>query len=112
MWVAELDGRVVALAGLVLDGDRGELEPVVVERAARGSGVGRALVEHVVGDAVRRGVVQLRVRPVARNAEAFRFFGRHGFDVVGRVELILDRTERATGDWRPGVSLAGLDFRV
>jgi hypothetical protein len=53
-----------------------------------------------------------RVRRLARNADAVRFFNRLGFDVIGHVELMLDESRRDTGDWRTGERLAGVDFRV
>ena len=112
LWVAEEHGRVVGLAGLLLDGDRGEIEPVVVAEAARGAGVGRALVEAVVAACRTRGLRQLRVRPVARNAAAVAFFHGLGFDVIGRVDLLVDLVPRDEGPWADGERLAGRDFRV
>ena len=70
VWVAEVDGRVVGFTGALEDGARWELEPIVVDKAHRGSGVGSALVEALVqaarGDG-RRGVF---VNPAARTGTA------------------------------------------
>ena len=41
-WVAELDGQVIALAGLLVQGEEGELEPVVVSLTHRSKGIGAA----------------------------------------------------------------------
>jgi len=112
VWVADVDGEVVGLAGLIVEGDRGELEPVVVLCGYRRRGTGSRLVEMVVGEAQRRGLRQLKVRPVARNAAALEFFQRAGFDVLGHVELLRDLVPRELGDWRDGERLAGVQFRV
>jgi N-acetylglutamate synthase-like GNAT family acetyltransferase len=86
-WVAEQGGRVVGLAGTIATDPKAELEPVVVDRNVRGRGVGRLLVEAAVADALVHGAQQVFVRPVARNAEAIRFFHACGLDVLTRVEL-------------------------
>lgn len=53
---ARLDGAVVGVGALAeLDASRGELKSVHTVEAARGRGVGRALVEHVLSVAVSRG---------------------------------------------------------
>lgn len=43
-WVADLDGRVVGLTGLLDRGTSGEVEPVVVTDRLRSRGVGRLLI--------------------------------------------------------------------
>jgi GNAT superfamily N-acetyltransferase len=107
--VAESDGTLVGLAGLLVEDGRAELEPIVVAATARGHGVGRALADAVIAAARELGFPRLRVRPVGRNTDAIRFFHALGFDVLGRVDLRLDLepTERA-----PGERIAGRDFRV
>jgi GNAT superfamily N-acetyltransferase len=109
IWVAESGGAVVGLIGLLVEGGRAELEPLVVSEAWRGSGVGRALAETVVAAARELGFPRLRVRPVGRNADAIRFFHALGFDVLGRVDLRLDldATPRV-----PGERIASRDFLV
>ena len=89
VWVAELDGRVVGFASLLVDEHRpvGELEPIVVEEGVRGDGVGRALAETVVAAARAAGVRRLDVRPATRNVDAVRFFHELGFDILGQLEL-------------------------
>jgi ribosomal protein S18 acetylase RimI-like enzyme len=107
--VADADGRIVGLAGLLVVDGRAELEPIVVAGETRGGGVGRLLAEAVVEGARELGFPRVRVRPVGRNSEAIRFFHALGFDVLGRVDLRLDldKTTRA-----PGERIAGRDFLV
>lgn len=116
IWVGELDGEVVGMAGLI-PGDgtaelEAELEPVVVAEGHRGRGIGRSLSDHVIAHVREQGVRQLVVKPVARNAEAIRFFHRLGFDVLGQLELVLDLVERETEVWRAGERVAEREFRV
>jgi GNAT superfamily N-acetyltransferase len=109
IWVAEVQGRVVGLAGLIPE--PAELEPVVVSEQHRGQGVGRLLADAVVSAARQGGARQLQVRPVARNVEAVRFFHELGFDVLYQLELGMDLVERDREVWVPGERLAERDFR-
>jgi GNAT superfamily N-acetyltransferase len=109
IWVAEVEGQVVGLAGLITEDF--ELEPVVVAERYRGVGIGRLLAEAVVSAARARGARTLQVRPVARNVEAIRFFHELGFDVLGHVDLQLDIADRERDPWIPGERLADRDFR-
>jgi ribosomal protein S18 acetylase RimI-like enzyme len=112
VWVAELDRRVVGFTGaLALEGGtRYELEPIVVDAAFRGRGIGAALARTMIERARADGMRGVEVKPAARNSDAIRFFHALGFDVLGQLELELDlvRPER----WREGESLAGRPFRV
>ncbi len=109
IFVAELDGRVVRLAGMVVSGTKVELEPLSVRAGCHGLGVGRE-AESVLAAARAEGARQVVVRPTGRNAEAIRVFHALGFDIVTRVELVHD----LTGDerWRDGEDYAGRRFRV
>jgi ribosomal protein S18 acetylase RimI-like enzyme len=112
VFVAEIAGAVVGLAGLIVRGDgKAELEPVVVAERFRGEGIGGELTEAVVAAARARGIRRLTVRPVGRNEAALRFFHGSGFDVLGRVELQLELGPERI-DRRPGPELAERRFRV
>lgn len=110
IWVAEVDGRVVGFVGLIVDGSRGELEPIVVAPDARRSGVGRALAEHVIAAARELGLRRIDVRPVARNDNAIRFFHDLGFDTLGQIELMIYLQEPK--EWPVHARLADRDFRA
>jgi GNAT superfamily N-acetyltransferase len=110
-WVADLDGRVVGLTGLLDRGTSGEVEPVVVTDRLRGRGVGRLLIERVVTEATARGYEYLAIRPVARNVSAIRRFYDAGFQSLGgHVDLTMDLAGRRHR-WLDGERLHGLDFR-
>jgi GNAT superfamily N-acetyltransferase len=110
-WVADLDGRVVGLTGLLHHGSSGEVEPVVVAHRLRGRGVGRLLLERVVAEAAVRGYEYLAIRPVARNVSAIRRFHAAGFRTLGgHIDLTMDLAERRHR-WLEGEHLHGMGFR-
>jgi GNAT superfamily N-acetyltransferase len=110
IWVAEVDGDVVGLAGLISEPDF-ELEPIVVFERHRKRGLGRLLASAVADAARARGARSIQVRPVGRNVEAIRFFHELGFDILAHVQLEIDLVERERDPWVPGERLAGRDFR-
>jgi GNAT superfamily N-acetyltransferase len=109
-WVAETQGRVVGLTGLLDRGASGEVEPVVVAEAARNQAIGRRLIGRVVEEARTLGYEYLAIRPVARNVAAIHRFYAAGFRTLGgHIDLTMDLTARRH-DWLSGASLHGLDF--
>ena len=74
-WVAEERGRVVGCGALhVMWEDLAEIRTVAVDPAARGRGIGRAIVERLVGTATDLGVRRVFVLTFEVG-----FFARHGF---------------------------------
>lgn len=114
IWLAEDDGRVVGMVGLIPENKDGspEIEPLIVTPEARGSGVGRRLVEHAIEAARELGARDVAVSAVGRNAEAIRFYHELGFDTIGYVELFRDLRPREDQPWRDGETIAGRRFRV
>ncbi len=108
VWVAVIGGKVIGLLGMIIDDAEAEIEPVVVDRSHRAKGVGSALVRTAVEEAEKLGVKYLNVRPVARNAEAMRFFRAKGFDNIGRIELFMDFSDKR---WQTGIEIHDLQFR-
>lgn len=106
-WVAELDDRVVAFAGLIVHGEEGEVEPVVVSSSYRSMGIGTILIRHVVQEAKKKGIRFLSIRPVARNEKALSLFVRLGFNLVGHVDLFQDLSLSSGRKWRPGIVIHG-----
>ncbi len=112
IWIAEVSGRVVGMAGLVLGKPEAELEPLIVSERYRALGVGRGLVEEVIEAARSAGVRLLKVQPVARNDSAIRFFHERGFDVLGQMELLMDLSPQASQKWKDGGRIAGKRFKL
>lgn len=110
-WVAETEGVIVGLTGLIDHQTGGEVEPVVVTERLRGRGIGRLLINHVAAEAVRRGYEYLAIRPVARNVDAIRRFYNAGFRTLGgHVDLTMDLVERRHR-WLHATQLHGLDLQ-
>jgi len=114
IWIAESHGEVVGMIGLQPGYEEGslEVEPLVVIPEARGTGVGRALVQHLVEVVKGLGLRDLNVHVVGRNAEAIHFYHDVGFDAIGYLELFLDTSPREEQIWRDGETIAGRRFRV
>jgi GNAT superfamily N-acetyltransferase len=112
IWVAEGSGRVVGLAGLIPGEGEAELEPLVVSEPFRGLGIGGKLAGVVIAAARKRGVRQLKVRPVGRNEPAIRFFHKLGFDILGQIELFMDFGPADNQVWKLGERMGGRYFRV
>ena len=106
-WVAELDGRVAGMTGLLLWGREAEIEPVVVTESVRGSGIGKLLIARALDEARTRGVRFLSLRPVARNVDAIHLFVGEGFSKTGQVELSMDLGGDPPYEWQQGVELHG-----
>lgn len=111
VWVADHppDG-VIGLVGLVVDGRRGAVEPIVVADRHRGRGVATTMLGFLAGEARRRGLTSLTVSPETRNVEAIGCLHAAGFTVLSSVELTMDLGRRPRV-WRDGPQLHALDFR-
>ncbi len=109
IWLAEVDGQVVGMAGLLLDGGEAEVEPIVVTEQHRSRGVGARLLEELRREALARGVAHLTIRPVARNVDAIRAFHRAGFNILGHIDMFMDLRENQP-TWKEGVEVHGFPF--
>lgn len=108
-WVAVEDGAVIGVTGLLWEGDESTIEPVVVDRRCRRTGVGRALIQTAIEESRRRGATDVNIKPVARNASAIQAFHDLGFRTLGHVQLFMS-LDRAGSYWRPGPELHGRAF--
>jgi phosphinothricin acetyltransferase len=105
-FVAELDGEVVGWVAVVPYSRRavyrgvGE-ESVYVAERARGSGVGRALLESVVASARDGGLWTLQAGIFPDNSASLELHRRLGFREVG----VRERIGRLDGVWRDVVLL-------
>jgi len=76
-------------------------DSVYVRRDARGSGVGRRLLERLVGDADAAGIWTLQAGIFPENAASLALHQRCGFRIVG----VRERLGRRNGTWRDVVLL-------
>jgi ribosomal protein S18 acetylase RimI-like enzyme len=111
LWVAERNADIVGFCGLLVDGEEGEVEPIVVSSTFRSMGIGRELLDHVVEESKGRGLRFLSVRPVARNLEAISFFFDAGFRLLGRIELFMESPEPTQREWKTSITIHGNKFR-
>jgi ribosomal-protein-alanine N-acetyltransferase len=108
--VAERDGQILGLVGLVLQAQEADVEPIVVLPDERGKRIGRALLARIVEEAKQAGVALLSAKPVARNADALSFFHASGFRTVGHVQLFMELGQTPLCAWKSGLRLSGKDF--
>ena len=88
-WSAWIDGTIAGIGALKsLDHERGELKSMRVADGFRGTGVGRALLRHIVAEARRRGMTSLWLETGATPdfLPAQRLYESEGFVVCGPFE--------------------------
>ncbi len=92
-WLGEAAGGVPVgyallgetdLPGSAADGSDVELKRIYVLSRFHGSGLGNALMQAAVDDAVRRGAARLLLGVFAGNARAQAFYRRQGFSEIAR----------------------------
>lgn len=111
IWVVEQDGLVVGMAGLLIDEDDAQVEPIVIGSALRSQGVGTLLLAKLKVEAKGRGASFLSIRPVARNVEAIQCFYRAGFSSLGHIDMFMDLSDENDQAWLDGVTIHGNHFR-
>jgi N-acetylglutamate synthase-like GNAT family acetyltransferase len=94
LWVADLDGKVVATAMMHLQhklsyhcGTAAHLEDVVVDRACRGQGVGERFVRQVIETAKAHDCYKLMLTCYPKTAGYYERFGFRQHDIGMRLEL-------------------------
>src|SRR6266487_638619 len=90
LFVAELEGEVVGLAGLHVsaafeyDGDAAKVSALVVDEQFRRRGVGEALMDALENEARALGCVILFLTTAERREDAHAFYRRIGLEETGR----------------------------
>jgi GNAT superfamily N-acetyltransferase len=103
-WVAEVQGAVVGMTGLFVNGEEGTVEPAVVAEGFRSRGLGSGLVARAVLEAKQMGLRFLSAKPVARNVEAISFIIKMGFDILGQLEFFQDLQPERGREWKSGLT--------
>jgi N-acetylglutamate synthase-like GNAT family acetyltransferase len=110
IWVAEYDGEVVGVTGLIVSDGEAEIDPLVVSAKHRGKGIGKTLVKLMIEEAKKLGVRYLSVKPVARNTDAIAFYHNAGFRGIGQIELFMEPQDFDSEKWKHGIELFGHFF--
>lgn len=80
IFVAREAGRALGCGAFVLGTDgHAEMKRVFVDPAARGKGVGRAIMEALEREAASRGVARMRLETGTRQLEAIALYRRFGY---------------------------------
>ncbi|MFW6017572.1 MAG: GNAT family N-acetyltransferase [Halapricum sp.] len=82
--VARLDGRLVGMGGLTVDGEVAELFRMRVDPAHQRSGIGSRLLARLEDAARERDATRLLAETAARQRAAIAFYPVHGFEERGR----------------------------
>lgn len=95
VFVARDAGRIVAMASLLYTvstaagGKAALFEDLVVAPEDRGAGVGPALLQHVINEARKEGVLRLTLLTDRDNARAQALYRKAGFEASGMVPMRL-----------------------
>ena len=92
-WSAWIDGELAGIAALKsIDAERGELKSMRVDDRFRGSGVGRALLRHLIAEARRRGMTSLWLETGSPDdfVPAQRLYESEGFTRCGPFDGYID----------------------
>lgn len=80
LFIARRDGVALACGALRIDaGGYGEVKRMYVVPEARGSGLGRAILEHIEAEAARLGLQVLRLETGIHQAEALALYRSAGY---------------------------------
>jgi len=110
VWVAVEGDNIAGFVSLIVKDEETEVEPIVVAAGRRGGGIGRQLLDHVIGEAKKLDVKFLCVKPVARNVEAISFFHDAGFKTLGHIQLFMWLGPAIPGQWKKGPEMFGKQF--
>jgi len=92
-WSAWIDGELAGIGALkTIDAERGELKSMRVDDRFRGSGVGRAILLHIIAEARDRGMSSLWLETGSPDefAPAVRLYESEGFTRCGPFEGYAD----------------------
>ena len=95
VWLAERDGRLVGCTAIALrPGRAGQLRWVLVEHSARGTGLGRRLVETAIAFGIESGCDRLYLETTDGLPESQALYEKLGFEVVSSEAQVLWEDER------------------
>jgi [ribosomal protein S18]-alanine N-acetyltransferase len=81
--VADDDGVITGYAGLLVAANQADVVTLAVAAGQWGQGVGSALLEALLAEAVRRGCTEVFLEVRTDNTRAQRLYRRYGFSQIG-----------------------------
>jgi [ribosomal protein S18]-alanine N-acetyltransferase len=81
--VADDDGAITGYAGLLVAANQADVVTLAVAAGRWGQGVGSALLEALLAEAVRRGCTEVFLEVRTDNTRAQRLYRRYGFRQIG-----------------------------
>jgi [ribosomal protein S18]-alanine N-acetyltransferase len=78
----DADGQVLGYAGLLCAGSEADVQTIAVAAAAQGRGVGGALLDALIDQALARGATALLLEVRADNDSAIGLYQRRGFERI------------------------------
>ncbi|GAA0534171.1 ribosomal protein S18-alanine N-acetyltransferase [Paractinoplanes ferrugineus] len=82
-YVVAVDEELLGYAGLAANDGEAWVQNIAVRRTAQRRGVGRRLLETLLGEAGRRGIKQTLLEVAVDNAPAQHLYATYGFEPVG-----------------------------
>ncbi|MCZ3386871.1 MAG: ribosomal protein S18-alanine N-acetyltransferase [Actinomycetia bacterium] len=82
--VAETNGQIVGFAGLMAIGADADVQTLAVDAVGQRQGVGRRLLDALLGEADLRGCTRVTLEVAATSEAAQRLYLRRGFAVIAR----------------------------
>lgn len=79
LYVYEEDGRVIGYADLWITYEQAQLANIAVAKEAWGRGIGRALLDYITDQAVKKGCENLTLEVRVSNERAKRLYEKNGF---------------------------------
>lgn len=81
--VAEIDGAIVAYAGLAVAADQADVQTIAVLDKHRRTGIGGAMLTELLAEAGRRGAREIFLEVRADNPQAQAVYRHFGFEEIG-----------------------------
>jgi [ribosomal protein S18]-alanine N-acetyltransferase len=83
-YIVAIDGdEILGYAGLSAIGDEAWVQNIAVRRSAQRRGIGRTMLESLLGESERRGIKQTLLEVAVDNAPAQHLYARYDFEPVG-----------------------------
>lgn len=111
VWIAEIEGEVVGMMSVSIKrGDSVKISPILIDKAYRGRGIGRKLIERLVQFVRENNLRKIYCTVAIQNTVTLAFFDRLGFVREGYLEQqYKGRMTEVVYGWFPGKEIPTAD---